>query len=111
MSTAYWICGAITAISAYVSLGYSVAGLRGAVGAERTGSMYALARSVALAIVATIALFVGAMAFLIAITIAMVIVQAIDAVIGSRIRDPLKTFGPAVTAIVNLGALVWLLLS
>lgn len=36
----------------------------------------------------------------------MTIVQAGDAVIGVRIRDRLKTVGPALTAAANLAALV-----
>lgn len=109
MSPAFWTCAAITAVSAYVSLGYSIAGLRGAEGAARTGSMYAFSRSLALAITATVAPFTRAVAFVGAIALTMVVVQALDAVIGSRLHDRLKTIGPAVTAIADLGALVWLL--
>ena len=41
----------------------------------------------------------------------MIVVQAIDAVIGVAIKDRPKTFGPVVTALVNLAALVWMLLN
>jgi hypothetical protein len=110
VSLAFWLCGAVTAISALVSLGYAVAGLREAAPATRTAAMYALARSLALAAVAVVAPFTGAVAFVAAVAVAMVVVQAADAVIGTVIRDPLKTFGPAAIAAVNLGALIWLLL-
>jgi hypothetical protein len=110
MSVALWVCGAVTALSALVGLGYSIAGLRGADTAARTGSLYAFARSLALATVAIIAPLTGAAPFVIAIAVAMVVVQAADAVIGAILHDRLKTFGPAATAIVNLGALIWLLL-
>ncbi len=109
MSLAFWVCSSITVVSAWVSLGYSIAGLRAAGSADRTASMYALARSIALAAAAAIAPFTGAVAFCIAVAVAMIIVQAIDAVIGAVIKDRLKTFGPAATAVLNLGALVWLL--
>lgn len=110
MHPAFWICCTITAVSAYVSLGYSIAGLAGADPAARTGSMYAFSRSLALAAVATVAPFTGEVAFVGAIAIAMIIVQTADAGIGGVIRDRLKTVGPAATAAANLGALIWLLL-
>jgi len=111
MTGAYWICAGVTLVSAVVSFGYSVAGLRGAEGAARTASQYALARSTALLAVAGVALFAGAPAFVAAVAIAMIIVQAIDAVVGVTIKDRLKTFGPALTALLNLGVLVWMLLA
>lgn len=37
----------------------------------------------------------------------MIIVQALDALVGIKITDRLKTFGPAITAIINLLALIW----
>ncbi|MGC4963050.1 hypothetical protein ACPXCG_05595 [Gordonia sp. DT218] len=108
MSLAFWICAAVTAISAAVSLGYSVAGLTSSEAAERAPSMYACARSLALAAVALAALFAGSTPFLVAVAVAMVTVQAVDAVIGGVIHDRFKTIGPAVTAAANLAALVWL---
>jgi hypothetical protein len=39
----------------------------------------------------------------------MIIVQACDAVIGGTINDPMKTYGPAVTALLNLVAVIWLI--
>jgi len=39
----------------------------------------------------------------------MIIVQACDAVIGGTINDPIKTYGPAVTALLNLVAVIWLI--
>jgi hypothetical protein len=107
MTLAFWLAVTVTVISAAVSFGYALAGLRAATGDARTPSMYAFARSLALLLVAVIAPFTGSLAFVAAIAIAMIIVQAADAVIGVRIRDRVKTLGPAATAIVNLGALVW----
>lgn len=108
MPLAFWVCAAITAISATVSLGYSIAGLASAAEPGRTPSMYALARSVALTVVAVAAFFVGSVPFLAAVAIAMVVVQAADAVIGGLIHDRLKTIGPAATAAAHLAVLVWL---
>ena len=67
-----------------------------------------MARSAALAAVAIAAIFVGSVPFLTAVAIAMVVVQAADAVVGRLIRDRLKTIGPAATAAASLAALIWL---
>jgi hypothetical protein len=40
----------------------------------------------------------------------MVIVQALDAVVGATIHDRMKTFGPASLGMFNLVTLVWFLL-
>lgn len=111
MSIAFWVCAVITVISAAVSFGYSVAGLRAASGDAVTPSMYAFARSLALLVVAVVALFTLSGAFVAAVAIAMILVQAVDAVIGVRIHDRVKAVGPAVTALVNLAGLIWLLLA
>jgi hypothetical protein len=109
---AFWVCGLVTLISSGVSLGYSVAALRAADGpAELLASRYAAARSVALAAVAVAAFFSGSVGFAVAVGLAMVVVQALDAVVGSTIPDRLKTVGPACTAVVNLAAVGWLLAS
>jgi hypothetical protein len=71
--------------------------------------MYASARSLALAATAVVALFARSSTFLEAIALAMVIVQALDAIIGVGIHDRLKTIGPAATSLANAVALIWLL--
>lgn len=109
MSFAFWVCAAITAVSAFVSLGYSLAALRAPGASDRTSSLYAAARSLALAIAAVAALFVGSRDFLVAIAVTMTIVQAADALIGARINDRLKTVGPAATAAANAIAVMWLI--
>ncbi len=109
MSLAFWLCAAVSAASAAVSLGFSIAGLATAERNARTASRYALARSIGLAVVATCAFFAGSVAFLAAIAIAMIVVQAGDAVIGVALRDRMKAVGPAATAVVNIVVLVWLL--
>jgi len=109
MSAAFWFCAAITAVSAYVSFGYSVVGLAGATPASRAALMYAFARSLALAVAATVALLAHSVAFLEAVALTMVIVQSADAIIGGVLRERLKTIGPAATAVLNAAALIWLL--
>ena len=108
MSAAFWVCSSITAVSAFVSLGYSTAALGGTTAPEGTSSMYAFARSLALAAGSAAALFVRSPTFSEAIAFTMIIVQAADAVIGVRLGDRLKTLGPAATSLANAIALVWL---
>jgi hypothetical protein len=111
MSAAFWICAGVTLISSLVSAGYAVAGVRSAPPESRAPSMYALARSAALVVVAIIGLFTASIAFVAAVAVAMVLVQGLDAVIGVVTSDRVKTFGPAITAAVNAAALVWMLAS
>ena len=111
MSLAFWVSTAVTLVSAGISFGYSVAGLRGSADAARTAGLYASARSVALLAVALVALFAGSVPFAAAVALAMVVVQGADAAIGISIRDRMKTVGPGVLALVNLACLIWMLLS
>lgn len=111
MSTAFWACAIVTVISALVSAGYAVAGLNSASADGRVPSMYALARSAALVAVAIVGLFSGSTGFVAAAAVAMIAVQGLDAVIGARISSRIKTIGPALTALANLAALLWMLLS
>jgi hypothetical protein len=107
-SFASWACAGVTAASALVSLGYAVATVVSSRGEARPPASYALSRSVALAGSSLVVLATRAHAALVVVALAMVIVQALDAVVGVTIRDRMKTFGPAVLALLNLGALTWL---
>lgn len=109
MSVAFWGCASVTTASASVSLGYSTAALRASSPAGDTGrvpSMYAFARSLALATTAVVATLEQSVAAMEAAALAMVLVQAADAVIGVVIKDRLKTVGPAGTALVNGAVLI-----
>jgi hypothetical protein len=44
-----------------------------------------------------------------AIAWSMIIVQACDGFMGTTIKDRMKTFGPAGTALLNLVAVLWLI--
>ena len=105
--TAYWICAGVTAASALVSLGFSVAAVLSVRNQDRTNAMYVLSRSVALAAVSVVPLINQRRSALLTIALAMVIVQALDAIVGGTIRDRMKTFGPAFLGALNLVALVW----
>lgn len=111
MSAAFWICASVTVISSLVSGGCAVIGLRTANLESRVSSMYALARSGALVVVAVLGLFSSSIAFETAAAVALILVQGFDAVIGGVIADRVKTLGPGITALANAGALVWMLTS
>ena len=68
---------------------------------------YAFVRNLALTIVVEIALLRERHDWLVAVAMAMILVQAGDALVGLRIRDRLKTIGAAMTALVNLALLTW----
>jgi uncharacterized membrane protein len=71
--------------------------------------MYASSRSVALAVASVVPLLSQTRASLLTIALAMVIVQALDAVVGATIHDRMKTLGPASLGMFNLLTLVWFL--
>ncbi len=108
MTTAFWVCAIITVISALTSLGFSLAALRSS-GDALIALLYTAARSVALLVVAVGALFTASHGWLSNIALAMVIVQALDAFIGVKQRNLMKTAGPAVLSMANLAALIWLI--
>ena len=83
--TAFWICAGVTAASALVSLGFSVAAALSARHQARTGAAYVLPRSVALAAVSLVPLISQTRSSLLTIALAMTIVQALDTVVG-RLR-------------------------
>jgi hypothetical protein len=111
VTLAYFVCAAITAVDAAVSLGFTIASVRRESGEARTAALYTLARSVALFVVAIVAFFVGSVAFVAAVALAMVLLQAFDAGIGVSTRNRGATIGPAVIAALNLAALIWMLVA
>lgn len=70
--------------------------------------MYAFARSLALATTAVVATWRQSVAAVEATALAMVLVQASDAAVGVAIRDRVKTYGPAGTALINGAVLIQL---
>jgi hypothetical protein len=109
MTTSFLVCATVTAVSAFVSLGFSIASVPRANGQLRTLALYACARSIAFAIISAVPLATGWSLWLEAVAVGMIILQALDACVGIVIRDPMKTLGPAAIAVANLAALVWLI--
>ena len=108
MTLPFIVCASITAISAIISLGFSISAALSATDIARTMALYACARSTALVIASAVPFFTGSLGWLQAIAWSMIIVQAGDAIVGGTIKDPMKTYGPAGTALVNLVAVIWL---
>lgn len=107
MTANYLICTLITLASGMTSLGFSIMAYLSSDKNSRVNAMYASSRSLAIAAICVVALINQSNSWLIAAATLMIIVQTLDALVGVIISDKLKTFGPAITAIVNLLALVW----
>ncbi|MDB5515111.1 MAG: hypothetical protein JWQ17_1869 [Tardiphaga sp.] len=74
-------------------------------------ALYACARSLALFVASIVPFVSGSVGWLLAVAWSMIIVQGLDAVVGMTIKDNVKTFGPAATALLNLAAAIWLIKS
>jgi hypothetical protein len=109
MNIPFLFCALITAVSAVISLGFSIAAAVNTAGDARTMALYSCARSAALVFASVVPFLTGSTPWLQAIACSMIIVQTGDAGIGVVIKDRMKTLGPAGTALLNLTALIWLL--
>lgn len=93
----YFVLAIFTIISASVSLGYSI---QACASSHNINAYYALSRSLPLFLVIHSAIF------LITISIAMILVQFLDAIVGYKSNDVFKTYGPLATSVVNLILLI-----
>ena len=109
MTAPFLLCATITAVNAFVSLGFSIASVPKAEGQTRTLALYTCARSTAFAIIGVVPFATAWNLWLEAVAAGMVILQVLDAGVGVTIGDRMKTFGPATIAVTNLAALVWLI--
>ncbi|MFF2371504.1 hypothetical protein [Agromyces sp. NPDC058110] len=107
---AFWICYAVTVISAVTSITFAIIAVTesGITGAEGANALYAASRSTALLVLALVAPLFRSDAALLAIAVAMTIVQGIDSFIGAIQGDLAKTIGPAVLCIVTIVAATFL---
>ena len=104
MTFIYWLALALTAVSALTSLGFSLAALR----AKSIYAEYAASRSIALVVAVIVAFFLSSQPLVFVLALAMTVMQALDAVIGARQRDLMKTVGPAVLAVLTLAGAILL---
>jgi phosphoglycerol transferase MdoB-like AlkP superfamily enzyme len=109
MTKPFLVCATVTAVNAFVSLGFAIASVPGANGQTRTLALYACARSIAFGIISVVPFATGWSLWLEAVAAGMIILQVLDAGIGVTIRDRMKTYGPAAIAVTNLAALLWLI--
>jgi hypothetical protein len=103
---AYWVCAGFTLFSAVVSAGFSLLSLRMAGGHEY--ALYAASRSVALPLAAVSAMALRSRGGVAALATAMTLVQLFDGIIGFRLNDPSRAYGPLVFSALNLGMLLWM---
>lgn len=96
-ATRYWVCYGITATNAAVSLGYSLTAAQTG-GRAASNALYATSRSAALAALVISVPWWRSGRVLLAAAGAMTVVQALDAVVGLTVDDPVKVAGPAATA-------------
>lgn len=103
---AYWACAGFTLFSAVVSAGFSLMSLRMVDGHEY--ALYAASRSVALPLAAAYAMALRSRGGVAALAVAMILVQLFDAMIGFRLNDPGRAYGPMVFSAINFGLLLWM---
>ena len=103
---AYWACVGFTLFSAVVSAGFSLLSLRMVGGHEY--ALYAASRSVALPLAAVYAMALRSRGGVAALAVAMILVQLFDAMIGFRLDDPGRAYGPMAFSATNFGMLLWM---
>ncbi|GAA1938017.1 hypothetical protein [Agromyces allii] len=104
---AYWICYAVTLISAAVSVTFAIIAVIDG-GLEATDALYATSRSIALVVLALVAPLFRSDAALLTVAVAMTIVQGIDTYIGALQGDVAKTVGPVVLCLATIVAATFL---
>jgi len=103
----FWICAAVTLLSALVSAGFSLTGLLGPAGVD-SFAQYAASRSVALLLAVLCAVLLRSPTGMLLLGMTMTIVQAFDGIIGALKHDPAKAYGPFIFALLNALAAGWL---
>jgi hypothetical protein len=88
MVTPSLMCALISAISALVSLGFSIAAERTATGATRTMALYACARSLALFVASIVPFVSGSVGWLLAVAWSMIIVQGLTCSVQGNGIEP-----------------------
>jgi hypothetical protein len=103
---AYWACAGFTLFSAVVSAWFSLLALQEVGGQEY--ALYAASRSIALPLAAVYAMALRSRRGVAALAVAMILVQLFDAIIGFRLNDPGRAYGPLVFSVINFGVLLWM---
>jgi hypothetical protein len=103
---AFWTCAAFTLLSAIVSMSFSLLALHMAVSLEY--AMYAASRSVALPSAVVYAMARRSNEGIAALALVMSLVQLFDGIIGFRLHDLGRAYGPIAFAMINFGLLLWM---
>lgn len=103
----FWLCALISLLNAFTSTYFSIATLPASGQAHVTG-LYGVNRSLTLALVTLLVVGLRSQAGLLVMALLLVVIQAGDTVIGVLIHDPVKTYGPALLAVLTLAGLVGL---
>jgi hypothetical protein len=104
----FWRCASVTAISALVSAGFSLAAVFVRTPHDTT-ALYAASRSIALLIAVAVAIFRRSPIGIAALAFVMGLVQLFDGFIGICAHDASKTYGPFVFALLTFLTLARLL--
>ena len=107
-SPVFWRCAVVTAISALVSAGFSLAAVFARTPYDTT-ALYAASRSVALPIAVAVAIFRRSPIGIASLALVMCLVQFFDGFIGIYAHDASKTYGPFVLALLTFITLAHLL--
>jgi hypothetical protein len=106
---AFWSCAGFTLISAFVGATFSVLSLSMVgTGHQHEYALYATSRSIALLLTTAFVMIRRSWDGVIVTTIAMTIVQLLDAVVGGLTHNPGETYGPALFAIVHAMLMLWM---
>jgi hypothetical protein len=103
---AYWTCAGFTLFSMIVSASFSLLSLRMAGGHEY--APYAASRSVALPLAVLYAMALRSRGGMATLAAAMTLVQLFDGIVGLRLHDPGRAYGPMAFAAINFGLLLWM---
>ena len=95
MTTPFIVCAAVTAVSAFVSLGFSIAAVPRSNGETRTLALYACARSIAFASLSVVPFATGWSLWLEAVAVGMIILQGVGRLCRSRNQRPDENVRPS----------------
>jgi hypothetical protein len=106
---AFWVCYAVTVISAVVSVTFAIIAVtEGGVDGDNANALYAASRSTALVVLVLVSPLFRSDAALLALAVAMTIVQGIDAFVGSIQGDLARTIWSVVLCLVTIIAATFL---
>ena len=106
----YGITAAATLASALLGVAFSLGAVRREQGPARSSALYMLARSLGLSLLAAVPCLFHSSALLAAVTGAMLLVQAVDGLVGIYLKKPFRAAGPFLMASIRGACLVLLCL-